>query len=123
MNSVQAEFAITKSAGLKAYKEYITFREKQRLVQFLVAPCSDFEELKGSILHYIPLPLVDSVVCKHVAEETHLKSLAGEVSLPPSSTSVLAVPSRLFTQNQNKGYVRAATDECIFFKQKGHWKS
>ena len=122
MTSIWDELALTESTGLKECKDYITYREEQRLVQFLMALRSDFEGLRGSILHRTPLPSVDSVVSELVAEETRLKSLAGEIFLPSSSTSVLAVPSQLPMQNQNKSYMRVASDECSFCKQKGHWK-
>lgn len=76
--------------------------------------CSNFEGLESSILHHTPLPSIDSVVSKLVAEETCLKYLTEKVSLPPSSTSMFATLSQPFTQNQNKGYARVANDECIF---------
>lgn len=68
-------------------------------------------------MHCTPLPSVDSVVSRLVVEEIRLKSLVGEVSLPPSSTSVLVVPSQLSTQYQNKGYVRIVV-MCVTFVNK-----
>ena len=53
---------------------YITRREEQRLVQFLMALRSDFEGLRGSIVHHSPLLSVDSVVSELLAQETCLKS-------------------------------------------------
>ena len=66
--------ALTESAELKACGAYIDRREQQRLVQFLMALRSDYEGLRGSILHLSPLPSVDSVVSELLAEEIRLKS-------------------------------------------------
>jgi hypothetical protein len=40
-----------------------------------------------------------------------------------SNPSVLAVPSKPFSNLQNKPYIRVGFDECSFCKQKGHWKA
>ena len=98
-------------------------REQQWLVQFLMALRSDFEGLRGSILHCSPLPSIDSVVRELLAEEIRLKSYYEKRILSPSNPYVLAVPPKPFSNNQNKPYTRAAFDECSFCKQKGHWKA
>jgi len=66
--------ALTESAELKACGAYIKRRDQQRLIQFLTALHSDFEGLRGSILHRSPLPSVDSVVSELLAEEIRLQS-------------------------------------------------
>ncbi|KAJ9545334.1 LOW QUALITY PROTEIN: hypothetical protein OSB04_025041 [Centaurea solstitialis] len=65
MSDLWDQLALTESAELKAFKPYIFRREEQRLVQFLMALRSDFEGLRGTILHRTPLPTVDSVVDTH----------------------------------------------------------
>jgi len=114
------QLALTKSAELKACGAYIERREQQRLVQFLTALRSDFEGLKGSILHRSPLP---SVVSELLAEEIHLQSYSKKGILSASNPSVLAVPSKQFSNHQNKFYTRVGFDKCSFCKQKGHWKA
>ena len=74
MTDLWDQLALTESAELKACGAYIDRREQQRLVQFLMALRSDFEGLRGSILHRSPLPSVDSVVSELLAEEIRLKS-------------------------------------------------
>jgi hypothetical protein len=80
------------------------------LVQFLTALCSDFEGLRGSILHRSPLPSVDSVVSELWAEEIRLQSYSEKGILSASNPSVLAVPSKPFSNNQNKPYIRVGFD-------------
>jgi hypothetical protein len=74
MTNLWDQLALTKSAKLKACGAYIERREQQRLVQFLTTLRSDFERLRGSILHRSPLPSVDSVVSELLAEEIRLQS-------------------------------------------------
>ncbi|KAL9340353.1 hypothetical protein Peur_066572 [Populus x canadensis] len=72
MTDLWDQLALTESAELKACGAYIERREQQRLVQFLTALRSDFEGLRGSILHRTPLPSVDSIVSELLAEEIYL---------------------------------------------------
>ena len=51
--------ALTESAELKACGAYIERIEQQWWVQFLIALRSDFEGLRGSILHRSPLLSID----------------------------------------------------------------
>ena len=88
-----------------------------------MALLGDFEELKGSIFHHSLLPSIDSVVNKLLAEEMHLKSHS-EKGIPSSlNPYVLAIPSKLPSNNHNRTYIRVTFDECSFCKQKGHWKA
>ena len=84
---------------------------------------SDFEGLRGSILHRSPLPFVDSVVSELLAEEIRLQSYSEKGILSASNPSILAVPSKAFSNHQNKSYTRVGFDEWSFCKQKGHWKA
>jgi hypothetical protein len=93
------------------------------LVQFLTAFHSDFEGLRGSILHRSPLPSVDSVVSELLAEEIHLHSYSEKGILSASNHFVLAVPSKPFSNHQNKPYTRVGFDEFSLYKQKGQWKA
>jgi len=101
----------------------IKSKEQQRLVQFLTALRSDFEGLRGSILHRSPLPSVDFVVNELLAEEIRLQSYSEKEILSASNPSVLAVHSKSFSNHQNKSYTKVGFDECSFYKQKGHWKA
>ena len=74
MTDLWDQLALTESTELWAFAPYISSREEQRLVQFFMALRDDFEGLCGSILHCSPLPFVDSVVHKLLAEEIHLKT-------------------------------------------------
>ena len=55
MIDLQDQLALTESEDLEACGAYIAHREQQYLVQFLVAFRSDFEGLRGLILHRSPL--------------------------------------------------------------------
>jgi hypothetical protein len=92
-------------------------------MQFLTTLRSDFEGLRGSILNRSPLPSVYSIVSELLAEEIRLQSYSEKRILSASNPSVLAVPSKPFSNNQNKPYTRVGFDECSFCKQKGHWKA
>jgi len=59
---------------LSAFAPYITCRESQGLVQFLMALRSDLESLCGSILHRNPLPFIDDVVNELFAGDIRLAS-------------------------------------------------
>ena len=74
-------------------------------------------------MHRSPLPSVDSVVSELLAEEIRLQSYSEKGILSASNPSVLAVPSKLFSNHQNKPYTRVGFDECSFCKKKGHWKA
>ncbi|XP_022866162.1 uncharacterized protein LOC111385969 [Olea europaea var. sylvestris] len=123
MTDLWDQLALTESTELKACAAYITHREQQRLVQFLTALRSDFEGLRGSILHRSLLLSVDSVVSELLAEEIRLKSYAENGIISASKLSVLAVSSKPSSNNQNKPYTRVAFDKCSFCKHKGHWKA
>jgi len=69
------------------------------LIQFLTALHSDFEGLRGSILHHSPLPSVDSEL---LAEEICLQSYFEKGIISASNPSVLAIPSKPFSNHQNK---------------------
>ncbi|XP_031257396.1 uncharacterized protein LOC116115383 [Pistacia vera] len=116
------QLALIESEELKACGAYIVRREQQRLVQFLTALRSDFEGLRGSILHRSPLLSIDSIVSELLAEEIRLKSHSEKGIFSTSNPSVLAIPSKPVFNNQNKPYTRVAFDECSFCKQKGLWK-
>ena len=120
------QLALTEPLSLQSNSDYILHREEQRLVQFLMALRSDFEGIRGNILHRNPHPPVDDVVSELLAEETRLKTLAGKGILAVPNHSVLAVPSRSYSSNQNQNrsfQKRTNSDECNFCKQKGHWKA
>ncbi|CAH9130393.1 unnamed protein product [Cuscuta epithymum] len=128
MTMLWDQLAATESAELRAFAPYIARREEQRLVQFLMALRSEFELMRGSILHRTPLPSVDSVVHELLAEETRLKthtSKAAHASTPsvfavPQSadSSAMAVRTQRFSQNRHM-----TTQECAYCKEQGHWKN
>ncbi|GFS37380.1 hypothetical protein Acr_00g0051640 [Actinidia rufa] len=73
MTSYWDQLALMEPAILQTIDEYVQYREKQRLVQFLMAFRDQFEPLRGVILHRSPLPSVDGVVHELIAEKTRLK--------------------------------------------------
>ena len=84
---------------------------------------SDFEGLKGFILHCSLFPFVDLVVSELLVEEIRLKSHSKKGILSTPNPFMLAVPSKSSSNNQNMTYTWVAFDECSFCKKKGHWKA
>ncbi|KAL6509554.1 hypothetical protein OROGR_022864 [Orobanche gracilis] len=127
------QLAVTETAELRAFEPYIGRREEQRLVQFLMALRTDFELIRGSILHRTPLPSVDSVVHELLAEETRLKTQTGKVSTAPntfvlaasqvSDSSALAARTFKLPQNRTASYQTMNNQECAYCKEIGHWKN
>jgi hypothetical protein len=115
--------ALTELAELKIYGAYIARREQQRLVQFLTTLHSNFEGLRGLILHRSPLSSVDSIVNELLVKEMHLQSYSEKEILHTFNPYVLAVCSNSFSNNQNKPYTRVVFNECSFCKQKGNCKT
>jgi hypothetical protein len=84
---------------------------------------SDFEGLRGLILHRSPLFYVDSIIGELLTKEIHLQSYSEMRVLSTSNHHVLTIHSKSFFNNQNKFYTRVAFDECSFCKEKGHWNA
>ena len=72
---------------------------------------SDFEGLRGSIFHRSPLLSVDLVVSELMVEETLLKSHSKKGILSTPNPSMLVVPSKSSSNNQNGTSTRVAFDE------------
>lgn len=85
------QLALTESAELKAFRPYISRREEQRLVQFLMALRSDFEGLRGTILHRTPW-----------------------APRPPQFTAAAAVPSSVTHDLQDTTSPPSALDPQVF---------
>ena len=79
---------------------------------------SDFEGLRGSILHRSPLPLADSIVSELLAKETCHNSHSEKGILFASNPFVLVVPSKLPPNRKNKTYTLVAFDKCSFASKK-----
>jgi hypothetical protein len=60
----------------------IEYRERRRLVQFLMALRDQFEPLRGAMLHRSPRPTVDGAVRELIAEETRLRVASNASSSP-----------------------------------------
>ena len=125
MSDLWDQLALTESAELKGFGPYIARREEQRLVQFLMALRSDFEGLRGTILHRSPLPTVDSVVHELIAEETRIKSQVDKGSKVTTTPVVFAASTDQSRppRTQTRQSPNVAFDECAFCKQKNHWKA
>jgi len=71
-------------------------------------------------LHRYSLPSVDSVMSELLLEEIHLQSYSKKKIIFAFNPSILAIPFKSFSNNQNKPYTRVAFDECSFCIRKGH---
>lgn len=54
---------------------FYEYRDKQRVMQFLMALEADYENLRGSLLHRETFPTLESVVAELLSEETRLGML------------------------------------------------
>ncbi|KAK2966536.1 hypothetical protein RJ640_002839 [Escallonia rubra] len=126
MNGIWDQLDLMDPLELRKLAIYQKVREDQKLVQFLMALRTEFEPLRGSMLHRSPLPSVDKVLSELVAEETRLKSSLLH-SMQTQAVLVATqrpqflplVPSRATPPSGN---FRIALDECSFCHEKGHWK-
>ncbi|XP_028096338.1 uncharacterized protein LOC114296247 [Camellia sinensis] len=124
MTTYWDQLALMEPSDLQLLDSYIKYREKQHLVQFLMALCDQFEPLRGTILHRSPLPSMDGAVRELIAEETRFKVAHGT----PASQSVFATPPLLPTPSSHlfqvtgKPKPRVSMDEYSFCHQKDHWK-
>ena len=66
---------------------------------------SDFEGLRDSIVHHSPLMSVDSIVSVLFVQETCLKSRHENGILSTLNPSMLAVPSKPSSNNQNRTFI------------------
>ena len=66
---------------------FTTYRDRQRLVLFLMALTDDFEHVRASLLHRSPLPTLDQAVTELLSEETRLGPRK-----TPATDNVLATP-------------------------------
>ncbi|GKV48377.1 hypothetical protein SLEP1_g55201 [Rubroshorea leprosula] len=66
-------------------RKYIKYRDKMRLIQFLMALTDDFEPCRASLLHQSLLPILDSALSRLLSNETRLGSLK-----PKRDTTVAA---------------------------------
>jgi hypothetical protein len=80
------------------------------LVQFLTTLRSDFEGLRGSILHRSPLSSVDSIVIELLAEKIRLQSYSEKKIISASNPSILVVLSKPLSNHQNKPYTKVGFD-------------
>ena len=136
MTSYWDQLALMEPAVLQTIDEYVQYREKQRLVQFLMALRDQFEPLRGAILHRSPLPSVDGAVHELISEETRLKvhhisplaqsvfatSSVSRSQIPAPFAPVLSTPASHLIQVTGKPKPQIPLDECSYCHQKGHWK-
>ena len=81
----------------------------------LIALHNDFEGLKSLILHHSSLPSIDLVFSELLVEEIRFQSYSKKRIIYTSNPSILAIPSKPLSNNQNKPYTMVAFDECNFY--------
>nr|XP_017251186.1 PREDICTED: uncharacterized protein LOC108221814 [Daucus carota subsp. sativus] len=107
---------------------YHTYRDQQRLIQFLMALTQDFEPVRAALLHRVPLPSLESSVAELISEETRLglgkfKSVVDNVlAVPPVPTSDKSF-CRFCRQNGHvtKDCITLRNHTCQHCHQKGHY--
>ncbi|XP_072064209.1 uncharacterized protein [Arachis hypogaea] len=100
----------------KAYEDY---RNRTRLIQFLMALTDDYEPVRASLLHQNPLPSLEDALPRLKSEETRLGLLRSK------SETVFAATDRKgkICRNCNRpghSFSDCPSIECRKCKQKGH---
>ncbi|GKV15773.1 hypothetical protein SLEP1_g26525 [Rubroshorea leprosula] len=106
--------------------KYIEYRDKMRLIQFLMALTDDFEPCRASLLHQSPLPTLDSALSRLLSDETRLGLLK-----PQRDTTVAAAINKFPLSKRGQKHCRHCNKyghalyecslvECHKCKQKGH---
>ncbi|GKV32397.1 hypothetical protein SLEP1_g41007 [Rubroshorea leprosula] len=106
--------------------EYIEYRDKMRLIQFLMELVDDFEPCKASLLYQSPLPTLDSALSRLLSDETHLGLLK-----PQRDTTMAVAVNKFPSSKRGQKYCRHCNKcghaiyecslvECHKCKQKGH---
>ncbi|GKU90857.1 hypothetical protein SLEP1_g4801 [Rubroshorea leprosula] len=106
--------------------KYIEYRDKMRLIQFLMALTNDFEPCRASLLHQSPLPTLDSALSRLLSNETRLGLLK-----PQRDTTVDAAINKFPSSKRGQKYCRHCNKyehalyecsliECHKCKQKDH---
>ncbi|XP_068640145.1 uncharacterized protein [Aristolochia californica] len=102
--------------------EYTRACDDRKLTDFLMAFHSDFELIRGSMIHRAPLPTLSAAVSELLAEETRLRSLGGLSSSKTSSPDMSQCPS-LQSNNKNQGNFKPPQHHASSRQHQGHFKS
>eukprot|EP00268_Persea_americana_P021155 TRINITY_DN21147_c0_g2_i1.p1 TRINITY_DN21147_c0_g2~~TRINITY_DN21147_c0_g2_i1.p1 ORF type:complete len:110 (+),score=15.03 TRINITY_DN21147_c0_g2_i1:1-330(+) len=82
------------------------YRQQTRLVQFLSALRPDFKHVRGQLLHWSPLPFVDTTPLELLAEEQTQLSLTRKKHVDP--THVLS--ANVSTPQDDRSFPSSAND-------------
>ena len=107
---------------------YQTYRDQQRLIQFLMALTPDFEPVRAALLHRVPLPSLEGTVAELISEETRLgigkpNHVTDAVLAVPPTSSVDKTICKFCRQHghQTKDCMALRNHTCQHCHQKGHY--
>nr|XP_017242655.1 PREDICTED: uncharacterized protein LOC108214919 isoform X3 [Daucus carota subsp. sativus] len=107
---------------------YQTYRDQQRLIQFLMALTPDFEPVRAALLHRVPLPSLEGAIAELISEETRLgigkpNHVTDTVLAVPPSSSVDKPICKFCRQHghQTKDCMALRNHTCQHCHQKGHY--
>ena len=111
LTSFEPEFTDATNAN-----KFFSYRDRQRLVLFLMDLIDDFEHVRASLLHRSPLPTLNQAVTELLSKETRLGP-----HKTSSTDNVLATTRR----SQSKGHYHSSTygsskQWCNYCKKPGH---
>ncbi|XP_028099643.1 uncharacterized protein LOC114299159 [Camellia sinensis] len=110
---------------------FTTYRNQQRLVQFLMTLITHFEPVRTSLIHRAPLPTLEQAISKLLSKETHLSTLKTHhvdsiLATPQSRTSSIPTQrSTAYIYCQNWGFpsihllVHCPVKPCWYFNKIG----
>ena len=95
-----------------------TYREETWLDQFLMALRSNFDHVRGLLLHRSPLPAVDMALSKLLADEQTQSSLTRKKHVDPEHV----LSAHALSLKAERSAPPGVSDVCNYCKEKGHWK-
>ena len=106
--------------GEKDAKKYEQYRDRTRLIQFLMALNDEYEPVRASLLHQTPLPTLEDALPRLKSEETRLELIRPQSDLALAATDK---QSNNYCRNcHKKGHIlpQCPTVECHICKKVGH---
>jgi len=94
-------------------RKFAEYRDRMRVMQFLMALNDEYEPVRASLLHRDPLPHLEVVVSELLTEETRLATLKAQRATPLVSTPIDAVLATSGSSSWHKPY-------CTHCRRPGH---
>lgn len=95
------------------FSDFCKYWRGTHFVQFLMALRSNFEHIRGLLVHGSPLPTVDAVLSELLSKEQTQNYLHKRKQ---------TVSENVIFANSGLPILPLVGDVCKYYEQKGHWK-